>query len=242
MLQESQSTLKHILLVDDDLELLDLARHFLQAEGYKVTIAQSGEEALRYLSRHGLPHLAVVDYHMPPGMDGFTFARKSRQYGEFPIIMLTAMDDSGKVIESLTEFADDYIVKPFKPQELAARVERALRRMRSFDYTQKSSVASEMLVVDFAQREATIDGDAISLTPTENNILYILMKNAGRTVTTNILLNSLWPNEEASEDRLHVHIHRLRSKIETNARRPRFILSERGEGYRFQNLTPAQSE
>jgi len=235
MIRAPQSAPKSILLVDDDLELLDLARHLLRSEGYKVTIAQSGEEALRLLSRHGLPHLALVDYHMPHGMDGFTFARKSRQYGNFPIIMLTAMDNTDKVIESLMEFADDYIVKPFKPQVLVARVERALRRVRSFDYTQQQSVASEMLVVDFAQREATVDGDAISLTPTENNILYILMKNAGHTVTTNILLNSLWPNEEASEDRLHVHIHRLRRKIEENARQPRYILSERGEGYRFQN-------
>lgn len=235
MIRAPQSAPKSILLVDDDLELLDLARHLLRSKGYKVTIAQSGEEALRLLSRHGLPHLALVDYHMPHGMDGFTFARKSREYGNFPIIMLTAMDNTDKVIESLLEFADDYIVKPFKPQVLVARVERALRRIRSFDYTQQQSVASEMLVVDFAQREATVDGDAISLTPTENNILYILMKNAGHTVTTNILLNSLWPNEEASEDRLHVHIHRLRRKIEENARQPRYILSERGEGYRFQN-------
>lgn len=235
MIRAPQSAPKSILLVDDDLELLDLARHLLRSKGYKVTIAQSGEEALRLLSRHGLPHLALVDYHMPHGMDGFTFARKSREYGNFPIIMLTAMDNTNKVIESLLEFADDYIVKPFKPQVLVARVERALRRVRSFDYTQQQSVAGEMLVVDFAQREATVDGDAISLTPTENNILYILMKNAGHTVTTNILLNSLWPNEEASEDRLHVHIHRLRRKIEENARQPRYILSERGEGYRFQN-------
>lgn len=235
MIRAPQSAPKSILLVDDDLELLDLARHLLRSKGYKVTIAQSGEEALRLLSRHGLPHLALVDYHMPHGMDGFTFARKSREYGNFPIIMLTAMDNTNKVIESLLEFADDYIVKPFKPQVLVARVERALRRVRSFDYTQQQSAAGEMLVVDFAQREATVDGDAISLTPTENNILYILMKNAGHTVTTNILLNSLWPNEEASEDRLHVHIHRLRRKIEENARQPRYILSERGEGYRFQN-------
>lgn len=235
MLRASESSPRKILLVDDDLELLDLASHLLRGQGYKVTTAQSGEEALQLLSRYGLPHLALVDYHMPPGMDGFTFARKSREHGDFPIIMLTAMDNTDKVIESLTEFADDYVVKPFKPQELVARVERALRRIRSFDYTQKQSVAGEMLVVDFAQREATVDGDPISLTPTENDILYILMNNAGHTVTTNILLNSLWPNEEASEDRLHVHIHRLRRKIENNARQPRYILSERGEGYRFQS-------
>jgi DNA-binding response OmpR family regulator len=236
MIHDLHSTPKRILLVDDDLELLELARHLLQAEGYKVLTAQSGEEALLLLSRHGLPHLALVDFHMPPGMNGFTFARKSRQHGDFPIIMLTAMADSEKVIESLTEFADDYIVKPFKPQEMVARVERALRRIRSFEYTQKQpAAAGETLSVDFAQREATVNGDPIALTPTESNILYILMNNAGRTVTTNILLNSIWPNEEASEDRLHVHIHRLRSKIENNARQPRYILSERGEGYRFQS-------
>jgi DNA-binding response OmpR family regulator len=149
--------------------------------------------------------------------------------------MVTAVDDTDKVIEGLTEFAEDYIVKPFHPPELVARVERALRRIRSFDYTQRQPAQiSDALAVDFAQREATVEGDAISLTPTENDILYILMSNAGRTVTTNILLSSLWPNEEATEERLHVHIHRLRRKIETNAREPRYILSERGQGYRFQ--------
>lgn len=235
MLRDPLLETKRILLVDDDLELLDLTQQLLQQRGYEVTATQSGEHALRVLARHGLPHLALVDYHMPPGMNGFTFARASRKYGEFPIIMLTAMDNTEKVVESLLDFADDYIVKPFSPLELVARVERALRRVRSFAYTQEQSArVNESLAVDFAQREATVDGESISLTPTENNILYILVSNAGRTVTTNILLDSLWPNEGATEDRLHVHIHRLRRKIETNAQNPRYILSERGEGYRFQ--------
>lgn len=235
MLGVPNAAVQKILVVDDDLELLELTRHLLQSKGYEVSIAQSGDEALRHLSRRGLPHLALVDFHMPPGMDGFTFARKSREFGEFPIIMVTAMDDADKVIESLTEFADDYIVKPFKPQELVARIERILRRIRDYDYAQSNATrVTEALAVDFSQREATVGGDAVSLTPTESDILYLLMSNAGRTVTTTILLNRLWPDENATEDRLHVHIHRLRRKIETDAREPRYILSDRGEGYRFQ--------
>lgn len=233
---DPSSSPKRILLVDDDLELLDLTQHLLCQRGYEVMVAESGEEALRLISRHGLPHLALVDYHMPPGMNGFAFARESRRYGEFPIIMVTALDDTRKVIESLLEFADDYIVKPFKPQELVARIERALRRVRSFEYTQPTATTvGGTLAVDFVQREATVDGEAVSLTPTESDILYILMSNAGRTVTTSILLDSVWPNEGATEDRLHVHIHRLRRKLAGNAGGERYIHSERGEGYRFQS-------
>ena len=233
MLNDSEKW-PRILVVDDDPNALQLVRHALEKECFEVVTAHSGEEALRLIERFGLPHLAIVDYSMPPGMNGFEFGRTLREYCDLPLIMLSAVDETEKIIRGLEEFADDYIIKPFNPKELVARVQRALRRVSSFDYTISNEADVDgNLVVDFPHREATVNGEDVSLTPTENKILYILMKNAGRTVTTDFLLRRLWPNEDAQEDRLHVHIHRLRRKVEPDAGEPHYIVSDRGQGYRF---------
>jgi DNA-binding response OmpR family regulator len=230
----SPSPQQRILAVDDDPQALSALRHMLELDGYSVTAASSGEEALQLVQRFGVPHLALVDYNMPPGMNGFAFARALRAFGDIPIIMLTAVDDADKIVSSLEEFADDYIVKPYNPPELSARVRRALDRVSDFAYTlHKEETIDERLAIDFAERRAVVDGSAVSLTPIETRILYLLIRNTGRVVTTEILLQRLWPEENAPEDRLHVHIHRLRRKIEPDADEPRYIMSEWGQGYRF---------
>ncbi len=225
---------QRILAVDDDPQALSALRHMLELDGYRVSLASSGEEALALVERFGAPHLALVDYNMPPGMDGFAFARALRTYGDIPIIMLTALDDAEKIVSSLEEFADDYIVKPYNPLELSARVRRALDRVADFAFTldQKETV-DEHLIIDFAERRAIVAGEPVSLTPLEAKILYLLIRNAGRVVTTQLLLQRLWPGEDAPEDRLHVHIHRLRRKIEPDANEPQYVMSEWGQGYRF---------
>lgn len=206
----------------------------LELDGYAVTAASSGEEALKLVQRFGVPHLALVDYNMPPGMNGFAFARALRAFGDIPIIMLTAVDDADKIVSSLEEFADDYIVKPYNPPELTARVRRALDRVSDFAYTlHKEETIDGRLAIDFAERRAVVDGSAVSLTPIETRILHLLIRNTGRIVTTESLLQRLWPEEDAPEDRLHVHIHRLRRKIEPDADEPQYIMSEWGQGYRF---------
>ena len=196
----------------------------------------SGEDGLKRIAKHGLPHLAIVDLHMPPGMSGFEFCRSVHQYSDLPVIMLTAVDDEDTVLEGLQKHAEDYIVKPFSSGELVARVRRLMQRMGEFAYPLGPvTPVDDRLQIDFPARCAIVDGEEVSLTPTETKLLYLLMRNAGQTVTSEFILRRLWPGETAFEDRLHVHLHRLRRKIEDKndpEGRP-YITSERGAGYIF---------
>jgi DNA-binding response OmpR family regulator len=203
--------------------------------------AASGQDALKLINRYGMPHLAIVDLHMPV-MSGFEFCHAVREFSDMPIIMLTAVNTEETIIEGLEQYAEDYIVKPFNPEELKARVGRVLRRMGDYSYTLESTTRiDDRLMVNFPNREALVDGDSVSLTPTETKLLYILVRNAGRIVTTDFLLNRIWPMEEAQEDRLHVHVHRLRRKIEVNPNEPTYIVAERGTGYRFTAVTDSST-
>lgn len=223
-----------ILAVDDNLYTLRIVQHALEQADFKVLTAVSGEDALAIMSREGLPHLAVVDIHMPPGMSGFEFCRTVHQFSDLPVVMLTAVNEENTIIEGLDEHAEDYIIKPFSPAELVARVKRVLRRMGDFAYTlEPLTRVDDHLTINFPERKAFIDDKAVSLTPTETKLLYILMRNAGKTVSTDFIIRRIWPLEPAYEDRLHVHMHRLRRKIERKSR-PRYIVSERGAGYIFQ--------
>ena len=222
-----------LLVVDDDPALLRLVSDKLDRAGFEVLSAASGPLALRAIEQHGLPHLAIVDYMMPD-MDGFEFCRTVQQFSDLPIIMLTAVDQEDTVIHGLEHFAEDYITKPFSPRELVARVNRVLRRIGDFGYTLDRLVAvDDRLVVDFYNQRVLIDSSPVAVTPIESKLLYILMRNAGRTTSTNFLLRRLWPLEEVFEDTLRVHIHRLRQKIEANPSKPRYIVTERGQGYSF---------
>ncbi|MBE2222251.1 MAG: response regulator transcription factor [Anaerolineae bacterium] len=224
---------RKILAVDDNSFTLRIVQHTLEQAGYQVTTAVSGKDALNNINRHGIPHLAVVDLHMPV-MSGFEFCRQVREFSDLPIIMLTAVNNEETIIEGLEQYAEDYIIKPFNPSELVARVNRVLRRMGDYAYTLDATThIDERLLINFPNREAIINGKSVSLTPTEAKLLFILVRNAGRIVTTDFLLNRIWPLQDAQEDRLHVHIHRLRRKIEENPNEPTYIIAERGTGYRF---------
>lgn len=225
---------KTILAIDDNLYTLRIVEHALKQAEFEVLTAPSGEEGLELFTEHGLPHLAIVDIHMPPGMSGFEFCRSIHQFSDLPVIMLTAVNEENTVIEGLEKHAEDYIVKPFNPGELVARVQRVLQRMGDFAYKLDPLMrVDDHLVVDFPRRQAIVDGEPVSLTPTETKLLYVLMRDAGNTVKTDFILRRLWPLEPAYEDRLHVHMHRLRRKIEGDTE-PQYILSERGTGYIFQ--------
>jgi DNA-binding response OmpR family regulator len=230
---DGPSETQRILAVDDNAFTLRIVQHTLEQAGYQVVTAVSGKDALKIINRHGIPHLAVVDLHMPV-MSGFEFCREVREFSDMPIILLTAVNNEETIIEGLEQYAEDYIIKPFNPSELVARVNRVLRRMGDYTYTLDSTtLIDDRLMVNFPNREATVDGNSVSLTPTETKLLYILVRNAGRIVTTEFLLNRIWPLQNAQEDRLHVHIHRLRRKIEVNPNDPTYIIAERGTGYRF---------
>lgn len=222
-----------ILAVDDNTYTLRILKHALEQAGYQVLTAVSGSEALTLINRYGMPHLAIVDWHMPE-MSGIEFSHTVREFSDLPIIMLTAVSGEEDIARTIEQFAEDYIVKPFSPNELVARVKRVLRRMGDYTYTLETSTRiDERLLINFPKREAIINGEPVTLTPTESKLLYILVRNDGRIVTTEFLLNRLWPLENAQEDRLHVHIHRLRRKIEVNPNEPAYIIAERGTGYRF---------
>ncbi|HEY1407755.1 MAG TPA: response regulator transcription factor [Promineifilum sp.] len=235
---------KRILVVDDSDYTLRLVEMTLRDAGFRVLTAVSGEAALENIETTGLPDLAVVDLHMP-GISGFEFAHRVHQYSDLPIIMLTAVNNEDTIVEGLEEHSEDYIVKPFSPGELVARSRRVLRRMGEFDYDlEPRTRIDERLLIDFPNRTAIVDGVEEVLTPTETKLLYILMRKAGHTVPTDYILRRLWPLEPVFEDRLHVHLHRLRRKIEDkkDKARPRYIVSERGAGYSFRDLSGIASD
>lgn len=233
ILSGEQGILQRILVVDDDAAIRRLVQDKLEGAGYEVFAAASGQAALDVIGRRGMPHLAIVDLNMP-GMNGFQFCEAIQQFSDLPIIMLSAVDEEETIIQGINRYAEDYVTKPFSPRELVARVERVLRRIGDFAYTlELSTQVDPRLAVDFPHQSAVVDGQAIALTPTETKLLYLLMRNAGRVVTTDFLLRRLWPMEEVFEDTLRVHVHRLRQKLEPVPSRPIYVLTERGLGYSF---------
>lgn len=205
----------------------------LEGAGYEVWTAASGGQAIEVIERRGMPHLAIVDINMP-GMNGLRFCETVQQFSDLPVIMLSAVDEEETIVGSISRYAEDYVTKPFSPRELVARVQRVLRRIGDYSYTwDVETRVDDFLVVDIPHQRALVAGQAVPLTPTETKLLYLLMRNAGHTVTTDFLLRRLWPMEEVFEDTLRVHIHRLRQKIEPVPARPRYVLTERGVGYSF---------
>jgi DNA-binding response OmpR family regulator len=228
---------RNILVVDDDVDLLRLISSSLKEAGFEVWPASSAERALELVAQRGPPHLAIVDILLP-GLDGLGLARKLQEWSDLPIVMLTSVDEEETVVQAIERFAEDYIVKPLKPRELVARIERVLRRIGDFAYTLEPVVRiDERLAVDFAHQRALVESRPVPLTATETKLLYVLVRNAGRVVESDFLLRRLWPHEEVFEDTLRVHIHRLRGKIEPTPSRPRYIVTERGLGYRFPLLS-----
>lgn len=233
MTSDLPANLQRILVVDDDPAVLRLVKDKLEHSGFLVFTASSGEQALDVIGRRGLPHLAIVDINMP-GMNGFAFCQAVQAFSDLPIILLTAVDEEETIIRGINYFAEDYVIKPFSPRELVARVQRVLRRIGDFAYAlEQVTRVDDHLAVDFSHQRVLLDGQPVALTPTETKLLYILMRNAGRTVTSDFLLRRLWPLDEVFEDTLRVHVHRLRQKIEPNPAQPTYIVTERGVGYSF---------
>ena len=233
----TDGTSRRILVVEDDPDLLRLIRRELEAAGLEVWPALSGEEAFALLEKRGLPHLALVDILLP-GIDGISLSRKLHEWSDVPIVLLTSVDEEETVVQAIEGFAEDYIRKPFRPRELVARVERVFRRIGDFGYTLQPVIrVDERLSVDLGHHCALVEGRAVPLTATESKLLYILMRDAGKAVPTGFLLGRLWPREEVFEDALRVHVHRLRAKIEPEPARPRYVVTERGTGYRFPRLS-----
>lgn len=222
-----------ILVVDDDPDILRVVRHALEPVGLDVAACASGEAALAWVERHGPPQLAVVDIGLP-GIDGLELCARLHAWCDLPVVMLTAVADEPTTVRAIEEHAEDYVVKPFQPAILAARIRRVLRR-----FAGGAALASPEVRVDarlalrFQAQTALVDGRTVPLTPTETKLLHVLLRNAPRVVATEHLLARIWPQEEVFEDALRVHVHRLRQKLEPDPRQPRYLVTERGVGYRF---------
>ncbi len=235
------SQIPRILVVDDSDLSLHTAKIHLSDASFQVITARSGEEALATMEQIGPPHLALVDVNMPGGMDGFEFCDKMHQFCDVPVIMLTAVDDEDVIIQAIEDYAEDYIKKPVSQGELVARVRRVLRRIGDFALPLDSYTrAGDELAVNFARCQAIVRQEVVVLTPTETKLLYILMRSAGRLVTTGFLIRRLWPDESprTHEDRLRVYVHRLRQKIEPFPNEPKYIISRRNKGYLFTYEAP----
>ncbi len=226
-----------VLIVDDEVSILRYLQGILRGEGYEVVSASNGQEALRLAEEENLA-LIVLDIMMPKP-DGFEVCRRVREWSNVLIIMLSARDDEQDKVRCLDIGADDYITKPFGAEELLARIRAVFRRTNGSTLvtTPPSFTASE-LDINFAQRQETISGKEVKLTPAEYNLLQEFALNAGKVLTHSHLLNKVWGPEYGEErEYLHVFVRRLRNKIEPDLANPRFIITVPAVGYKFRGKT-----
>ena len=225
-----------VLIVDDEPDVAAVVAMGIgyQRPGYAVSECHSGAEALGRISADP-PDLVILDLAMPQP-DGFAVLRTLRAQGnEVPIIVLTARGSEPDRVRGLELGADDYVTKPFSHKELVARIDAVLRRTRAAaDPSQPHVLRARDLQIDFAQRQVTIGGREVALTPTEYNLLFHLATNAGRVMTHEQLLGKVWGDEYRDEVHyLKVYVGRLRTKLERDPAHPEHIVTTRGVGYRF---------
>lgn len=228
----------NILVVDDEAEIADLVEIYLVSDGYKVYKAHNAEEGLEILARENI-HLMLLDIMMP-GMNGLEMCKRVRETSNIPIIMLSAKSADLDKIMGLTGGADDYVVKPFNPLELTARVKSQLRRYtqlnpNSTEHVSGSEICIRGLTVNKENHRVTIDGEDIKLTPIEFDILYLLASNPGKVFSTDEIFERVW-NEKVYEanNTVMVHIRRLRGKMREDSREDKIITTVWGVGYKIE--------
>ena len=231
-----------ILVVDDEPRMIRFIRMNLELEGYRVVEATNGLEALDRV-RKDLPDLVVMDVQMPE-MDGFEALGHIRQVSTVPVIMLTVKAEEEDKVRGLELGADDYVTKPFSPRELSSRIKALLRRLEMPSPPVKTVTRiDDRLTVDFSRYQVVVDGEPVSLRPTEYRLLYHLISNPGWVMSHETLLSKVWGHEYRDESHLlRLYIAYLRKKIEADPANPQYILTERGVGYRFVDFRPQQGE
>ena len=225
----------NILICDDQRDIVNALKIYLAPEGYQLFEAFNGADAVEIVRNNDM-HLVLLDIMMPQ-MDGITAAGKIREFSNVPIIFLTAKSETEDVVEGLNAGADDYITKPFVPAEVLARVRSHLRR-----YAQLGTHTAESneltlggITVNDLSKSVTVDGQAVSLTPTEYSILRLLMTHPGQVYSTQALYEAVWQETAiGSEGAVAVHIRHLREKIEINPSEPRYLKVVWGQGYKME--------
>lgn len=225
-----------ILVVDDEIEIAELIEIYLRNEGYNVTIAKDGMEAMDKLAESSFD-LVILDIMMP-GIDGIEVCRRIRKDMHIPIMMLSAKSQDMDKIFGLTSGADDYLTKPFNPLELVARVKSQLRRAM-YNRMDQQDATSDLrvgeLVIDLAARVVRVEENEITLTPTEFDILYLLASNKNVVFSTEKIFEKVWKDKYfESNNTVMVHIRKLREKIEKNPRKPEYIKTVWGVGYKLE--------
>ncbi|HEY9077383.1 MAG TPA: response regulator transcription factor [Anaerolineaceae bacterium] len=223
-----------ILVVDDEERMARFIRLNLEHDGFQVIEAYRGMQAIQAL-RDSMPDLVVLDVMMPD-LDGFEVLKLIREISTVPVVMLTAKGEEDDKVKGLELGADDYVAKPFSPRELVSRIKAVLRRTEAASPATRGEVVDvdEHLRIDFGRREVFVDGEPVKLRPTEYRLLYHLVQNAGWVVTYDQLLSKVWGYEYRDEPHyVRLYINYLRQKLEKDPADPKYILTERGVGYRF---------
>lgn len=229
----------HILVVDDDKEIVSAIEIYLKKEGYQIHKAYNGEEAMRVLEKQQI-HLILLDIMMPvkDGIETLTQIRENRM---IPVIMLSAKSEDTDKIQGLNLGADDYITKPFNPLELIARVNAAIRRYVNTGVVPKETsdkiYQSGELVLNDDTKQVTAEGKQVKLTPTEYNILRFLLKNKGKVYSIDQIYENVWEEDSFGTDNIiAVHIRHIREKIEINPKEPKYLKVMWGIGYKIENI------
>jgi DNA-binding response OmpR family regulator len=224
--------MKRILVVEDEMEIARVVRDYLLEAGYDVTVAGTGEAALAS-ARGSRPDLVVLDLGLP-GVDGLDVARELTGSSGIPIVMLTARGDETDRIVGLELGADDYVVKPFSPKELVARVRAVLRRGGAEAMLRERPIRVGGVEIDPQRMRVTVAGAVVDLTPTEFQLLAALAREPGRVFTRGQLLDAIHGVAiESYERAIDAHVKNIRKKIEPEAGKPRYVLTVHGVGYRF---------
>ena len=236
----------NILVCDDERDIRSALKIYLEAEGYTTFEAENGLEALQTVKKETI-HLVLLDIMMPV-MDGITAMHRLREYSNIPVILLTAKSEETDMVLGLNLGADDYVTKPFRPVELLARVRSQLRR-----YTQLGGsipagdpAAEGILTIggirlDDREKTVTLDGDPVSLTPTEYDILLYLMRHPGQVFSPQVLYREIWGDDPfGAENTVAVHIRHLREKLEINPSEPRWLKVVWGQGYKIEKDRPSR--
>ena len=240
---EQTDSKQKILVVDDEASIRRILETRLKMAGYNVVTAEAGEEAVELFNKTN-PDIVILDVMMPK-MDGYGVTREIRRVSDIPIIILTALGDVSERITGLELGADDYVIKPFSPKELEARVKAVLRRTVNKDITipagktTKNVITTGNIKIDTARRQVYRKNERIRLTGMEFSLLELLVNNSGTAYSRNEILQHVWaypPDHRIDTRVVDVHISRLRSKLETDPANPELILTARGIGYMFQRI------